>query len=33
MWLVVDMSEESVRVMEEFEGVVNEVVYIVDEGR
>lgn len=33
MWFVVDMSEESVRVMEEFEGVVNEVVYIVDEGR
>lgn len=33
MWLVVDMSEESVRVMEEFEGVVNEVVYIVEEGR
>lgn len=33
MWFVVDMSEESVRVMEEFEGVVNEVVYIVEEGR
>ncbi len=33
MRLVADMSEESVRAMEEFEGAVNEVVHIADEGR
>ncbi|ASJ02401.1 chemotaxis protein [Thermococcus profundus] len=33
MRLVADMSEESVRAMEEFEGAVNEVVNIAEEGK